>query len=176
MRGKKELVIFDTCVFGWAFRDALQDEDKNKRLSALNLVEKLQKEGADIVLPTIILFELLSVYGEEDEDDRIAFLNEVTKSFKIYDFGVQCANIASLIRNAKTKISNNKIFEGYTRSKLTIDLMILGTALSNNVRKIYTDNIKDFRKIERLIPDDYLNRIEIKELPEFMEQGTLFDD
>lgn len=65
MRERKELVMLDTCVFGWAFRDEMSEKDNDKRIAALKRVEKLKKEGVEIVLPTIVLFEFLCNWSKE---------------------------------------------------------------------------------------------------------------
>ncbi len=134
-------IVLDNCVLSWAFSSENVDNYTNdKILQAKRLIEKLDKEGDEIVLPTIVLFEFLSIFNEDEYEQREKLIQKLSKHIKMIEFGHECAVKSSeLFRISRSPTVRTDIDEtNRTSSQRKTDIMILGLSHANGVDCIYT--------------------------------------
>lgn len=133
-------IVLDNCVLTWALKSDIAESHDEKTIKAKRLIEKIEKDGDEIVIPSIILFEFLSIFDNDERDQRDRFLQEFLSSVKICDYGYDCAEkSASLFVLSRGENQNTGIDEtNRTSSQRKTDIMILGQSQSHGVDVIYT--------------------------------------
>ena len=134
-----EVIIIDTNILVYAYTDF----DKNKHKLCESIVESAFGGERICAVSNQILSELFFV------------LTEKLKSPITYD---DAATIVSGIIDSINWVKINYTHETVKKSMLLSkicniaiwDSLIAETALENNIKKIYTENVKDFRKIPGL--------------------------
>lgn len=134
-------IVLDNCVLAWAYASVdAEDYADEKILQAKRLIEKLDKDGDEILLPTIILFEFLSIFSEHEFEQREKLIQTLSKHIKLIEFGHECAVKSSeLFRISRHPSVRTEIDEtNRTSSQRKSDIMILGQSHANGVDCIYT--------------------------------------
>jgi len=166
-------VVLDNCVMAWAFKSQLTESHDAKTIQAQRLIEKIDKEGDELVIPSVVLFEFLSIFDKDERDQRESFLRELLSSIKICNYGYECAkNSASLFVLNRGDHQDTGIDESNrTSSQRKTDIMILGQAKSHGVSVIYTGDTRFASMANRLKSN---HGVEVTGMPE-PEEYTIED-
>lgn len=106
----------------------------------------LSKAPKDILIPSIVLFELeVGIAKSTKPQKRSKQLESLMSRISISSFGPQEAKIAAIVR-ADLEANGTPIGP--------YDTLIAGTALSNNATLV-THNTKEFRRVEGLGIEDW---------------------
>lgn len=165
MSGRK--VALDTCVLGWALRDKYTESDKAKKIRAERFFARLKEEKATIVVPSVVLFELLCVYSdsEEDTEAKIQFLDKLSKHCQIADLDIIAASHAASYFNATNNGDCGYNKSEREKSKRKADTMILGQAACNEVSDLIT-NDAGFISLAKALHESNKCHVSVEDIPE----------
>jgi predicted nucleic acid-binding protein len=146
------VVCLDTHILIWAIKGEAEAGQEPMILRAQAFLRSLEEEGAQVLVPAIVLAELLVRVPEEK---HAAILQEVSQRFMVVPFDIPAASeFAKLFAkwNAKDAEARSdqlgktapkdehKDMPNPGRSALKADLMILATAIVRGVSCLYTND------------------------------------
>lgn len=159
-------IVLDNCVLSWAFQsENCVDYSDERVLRAKRLIEKIDNDGDEIVIPSIVLFEFLSIFNEEEHEARENLIKSIAPHIKICEFGHSCAVKSSeLFKLSKDPDNKSAIDEtNRTSSQRKTDIMILGQAHSNGIECIFTGDDK-FIAIANILKGHH--SVDVSQMPE----------
>ena len=133
------IVGIDTMTAVWGLRHggpAVAERDLEKREKARALIERLDRDGADIVLPAVAVAELLVPLTGEEES---AFLVEVTRRCVPATFDLRAATLAAQLYRNHAIRDEYRQGEGPTRM-FRADTLIVASARGAGATRFYTDD------------------------------------
>lgn len=159
-------VSFDANILIWAFRTTHYkfrgqeptDEQKELQKKCGYLFSDLQRQGAKVVLSSIVVSEYLAGIDPANHGN---VLTEITSRFDVYSFDVRAAALAATLWNSRPKPTD--IVPG-RRVAMKADTMIVATLKLRGVSAFYSydENCQKTAKLAGLIPkglpthDEYL--------------------
>jgi len=174
----KKRIVLDTNVLGWALRDKINPSDRAKKLKAEKYLAQLNREDTTIILPTIVLFELLSVYSDspQDKTDKINFLDVLSEWCQVTDFDDLAADTAANMFNATNTGTSGYDPAEREKSKRKTDTMILAQASCAEADELITNDL-GFRKLADALTKLNICSVMVKDIPEDaqMELDELID-
>ena len=133
----KDKIFFDTSILVYAFTL----EEKKKRRISKKLVEDVFRGKIKGIVSNQVLSELFFVLVEKKKI-RKEFAEIITNSFILSEKWKKINYTFETIEKAKRiSIEHNLKFW---------DSLIVATMLENDVKQIYTENEKDFKKVKEL--------------------------
>ena len=161
----KDVVCIDAHILIWGVRRYAEPGQEMFIPRAEYFLNKCQKEGINIVVPSIVLAELLA--GVSFDVAR-ELARTMQKRFMIVPFDARAAEeFGQMWRRWKENNPNGSMnSEGFTRQQLKADYMILATAIVRGAWCIYShDNAM------KRFADGYIEVVELPEMPP--RQGNL---
>jgi predicted nucleic acid-binding protein len=159
--------MVDTHVLIWAIKERANDAQKHKVKHAQYLLHQLDKQGAQTVISTIVVSELLRDVEIDKQKEMYMVLQ---KNFLIMPFcnraALECARIAKIhdLKNPKEDLKDT-----HSNTAMKSDWMILATALVNNVQVLYTED-KPLTNMAKLVEE----KITVVPIPEPVQED-IFD-
>lgn len=141
------IVCIDTQVLYWAVvQRAPNGRDDLVRMS-IDFMEWIQKQKADVIIPTIVVGEMLVPIPE---DEHIKVMTTFNRDWMIVEYDLRSAReFARLRQNQLIKERFKDIREIHpdvTRKELVADAMIIATAIAHGAEVIYSHN-RDLRSL-----------------------------
>jgi predicted nucleic acid-binding protein len=121
---------------------SMTDAQKQFHLRARLLAAELEEDDAEIVVPTVLIGEYLVGC---DQADWVRVVQSFAEQFVCPDFDLPACQQAALVRQKHLKETKGQIYKE-RRNVLSADVKILGTALAQRVKRLYTCDA-DFRKL-----------------------------
>lgn len=163
----KKIIVLDTNVLGWALRDKINECDREKKIKAEKFYNQLDDNNVEIVVPAVVLFELLSVYSdtENDQKEKIQFMDSLSKNCQVADFDDSSAVVAAEYFNCT---HNGKC--GYDpaereKSKRKVDTMILAQAAMIGAEELITNDQGFIKHAGKLYVAD-MCKVMVTDIPE----------
>lgn len=158
---KKNIVCFDTHIVIWGVKKTANPEQEDCIPKAVHLIEKCEKDGIEIIIPSVVVAELLCIL---DDDEKNKLLGTLEKHFLIIPFDLHAALHYSQIWRRHHGLRAEL---GVTREQMKADFMIVSTAVARGASCIYSHDgpLRAFAK----------GHIEIKELPPAPPRQLSFD-
>lgn len=157
------LVCLDTMIMVWGVHQTSKPTQAHEIRKAIALLEQLEREKVNILIPTVALGEFLIKIPTEH---HLTTINQFTRRFLLAPYDAQTASVfATIWANKNPEIA--ELIEDIPRATLRADCMIVATAVARNADCIYSHDpgLKKFA-------DGY---IEVCELPNNPIQLTLDD-
>lgn len=129
-------VAVDTMVLIWGIRAGSKLDPPNKELRrrAKILLESLDEEKQEIIVPTIVVAELLTPVPHEKHID---FISELRRRFICPPFDLQCAALAAEFWQKHRRLAKGQQLK---RSTLKADVLIVATASVAGARTFYSSD------------------------------------
>ena len=152
------LVCLDTNVIQWGLLRRASGPDRQQLVArSVELVEHLNSNGAQIVLPTVVMAELLVPVRMEEQE---AVLDRFDERWIVADFDPRAAMKYAEIRSRMKDLRDQEIErEGRSstaRCVLSPDAMIIATAIVNKAEVIYTGDSDFARRTHEFMRAEYL--------------------
>lgn len=176
------LICLDSQYFSWAIRQrptAGQEGMVDKAKAFFRLLDDVK---ATILVPTPVVTELLL---GADVSERTEILRQLEERFYVREFDKISAVHAADVWNKKRKdgvidqLRKNAVTilppegNGWMRSKIKVDIMILGTAIASNVSAFYTEDAGLASLADGFVPVRAMPEIATQPLlPAFQEPNT----
>lgn len=154
------LVCFDTNFVIWGIkRQATAGQDGNIA-KAVYLLQQLEQQDKQILIPTIVLGEVLASLPVEQ---HASFVMLIRRSFILAPYDAAAASHFARMWQKRAKDSS------HSRSETKADYMIAAVAMANQCESIYSndDGLRKFAS-------DHIPVIGIEEISIPPEQGALF--
>lgn len=159
-----KVVCIDSNVAIWGIKKQSSSGQSYMVEKTTKFIGKLEDEGYEILIPSVVLAEILPV---ESPENRIEILRKIQSNFRIGNFNSYTAKIfAELFGNDYKAQKEFSIENRINYNKLKIDYMIIATAIENMCNCIITNNIKDFAQFSQ-------SRIKLIEVQEVAFQTRL---
>lgn len=134
-------ICIDTCVLVWGIRREASPGQEHMIPRTVHLLDKLQKVGAEILVPAPVLMEALLGVSEDRHQRFVAGLG---RQFIIVPFDARAAAEAATLwlkANAGRSVSDAvRLATKGSRHEIRCDFMILGIAAARGVSVLYTDD------------------------------------
>ncbi len=168
------LVCLDCQLFSWGVLGRASKGQEDKIPRAQFLIKHLDETRAAIVIPTPVVTELLM---GADPSERANILHVLEERFYVREFDQMAAIHSADVWNKKRKdgvearIRQHAIEvipgegNGWMRSTLKVDIMILGCAIAANVSAFYTNDNNLKKWADGFLP--------VRGLPEIPEQSPM---
>lgn len=164
-------IVLDNCVLAWAFMGESNADFHDERvLHAKKLVKKITEDGDRLIIPSVIVFEFLSVFHDDEKEAREAVFKELAKHVQICDFDFRSAEIAAdlFAKSRGGKFDENTRESNRTSSQRKSDIMILAQAEAHDIDYLYTGDLK-FIKMAQRFQNDLKVKVENIPLEDQME-------
>jgi predicted nucleic acid-binding protein len=159
-----EVVCLDTNILIWAIKEQATPGQEAMIARAKRFLRKLDQDGAQVIIPSLIIAELLMPVPVEH---HAAFTNLIERSFIVAPFDVKAA--IHFVRIWQQKRKHESIRElveaGKTKGELKADAMIVAIAVSQGASCLYTHD-GPMRKVA----DGF---IRVSDIPDVAEQADL---
>lgn len=151
------IVCFDTHVLIWGIKEDAEEDQKAKIEEAKYLIQKMQDDDHQVIIPSIALAEFLCGI---DPSRRPELINTIYSHFRVIPFDTAAAAIYANMWHqlGKEKRVQIRDEEKITRSVLKADMMIVATALSRDAWCIYSED-GGIKNVSEAI------RFEVRDLP-----------
>jgi predicted nucleic acid-binding protein len=150
----------DVCILG------IKEEGSPEQVAkAKNFLEHLDDKGAQVIIPSVVVAELLV---RVPPGERPTIVNYLYKHFLVMPFDIQASTLyASLWQERYTgELREQRLKTNKTRSGMKMDFLVVSIAIAKDASCIYTENVKDLKPFAN-------GRIEVREMPEILRQGHL---
>lgn len=61
-------IVLDNCVMTWALKGSVAESSDENLVKAKRLLEKIEEDKDELVIPSIVLFEFLSIFDPEESE------------------------------------------------------------------------------------------------------------
>lgn len=141
-----KICCFDTNMISYLLIPNPNDPNWEERSKVIDkLINELISNKTEFYLPSIVLFELLMAYEEEEKRHELFIL--LTEMFRVASFDISSAIIGAEILSVNGFHSTHpKPFEG-SRQLIKTDAKILATAVGIHSDTLYTNNKADFSQL-----------------------------
>lgn len=156
-----DLVCFDTQIIIWGLKEEATDGQEVNIDKAKYLIDTCEKDGVDIIVPSIVVAELLCALDPSLHND---FRKQMHRRFIVPPFDTQAALHFAKIWREKYQFKDEY---GISRTKMKADFMITATAIARGAKCIYSEDIK-LKKFAQ----DY---IDVRPLPIIERQMSIED-
>jgi predicted nucleic acid-binding protein len=158
------IVCIDTSLLIYALQENPSTAAEGELLRrSKEYMEWLEDKNVPVMLPTPVISEFLT---GRDRTVRLDVLTALSDFAVVCDFDLRAAILASELRSEYWL--KHKLPKGVKRQIVTVDMMIVATAIVNGAALIVTHNLTDFKNIAG-------ERIEIRSIEEGPPgQGRLF--
>lgn len=154
------LVCFDTNFVVWGIKRQASAGQESNIPKAVYLLQQLEQQDKQILIPTIVLGEALASLSVEQ---HASFVSLIQRSFILAPYDAAAA--VHYARMWQHRMKNSS----HSRNETKADYMIAAIALANRCEAIYS-NDGGLRKFA----SDYIAVIGIEEISVPPEQGALF--
>lgn len=139
-------VCVDSNFLVWAIKERASAGQEYLIPIAKKVVEYLDQNKIEIVVPSLVVAELLS--DIEDDDTRDLLADVISNNFRVIQYDVLCAKeFASLrVKMDKGVMKEHRVSNNIHQSRLKADYNICASAIATNCDAIITNNKKDFLK------------------------------
>jgi len=120
------------------------------------LLERLSREGTRVGVPAPVVVEYLAGVGQASQAKQFELLNEKFEIHPVDDRAVRLAGEIERRRQASRKKQHQG---GVPQRCAKMDVLILSVAIVSGAKEVFTDNVKEFRKLAE-------NRITVSDLPD----------
>lgn len=156
-----DLVCFDTQIIIWGVKRQATPGQKDKIDKAKYLISICERDGIDIMVPSVVVAEILCAL---DSSLHNAFSEFMHRRFIVPPFDTQAAlHFAEMWRNKKQIKDDSRI----SRAEMKADFMITATAMARGAKCIYSEDV-GLKKFAQ----DY---IDIRPLPSIERQMSIED-
>jgi len=148
----------DSQILIWGIKKQFTEGQENKIERAESFFRKVDEEGHQILIPTVVLAEILA---PEPKGKYSMYMDVINESFMIGEFNTMCAiRYAEILHNRFEDLKQFAHNNGIRREKMKADFMVLATALAYNAHTLYTND-----KGLLSIASGYIQACEIPKLP-----------
>ena len=151
----------DTNIIIWGIKRQASEGQREMIVKAENFFKYCDDSKIEIIIPTIVIAEVLSV---EPKENQIKYLKVFNDSFRVCDFDVpsamKCAELLQINYSDLKELIKN---EGIRKDKMKFDFAIIATEITNNASCIYS-NDPDLERFAK-------NLIEVKDLSSIWTTG-----
>lgn len=154
------LVCFDTNFLIWGVKQQATPGQERNIAKAVYLLELLDKQDKQILLPSIVLGEVLAALPPEQ---HAKFMDLVQQSFIVAPYDAAAAVHYARLWQRRTRDTS------HTRNETKADYMITAIAVANGCEIIYSNDV-GLRKFAA----EHIPVIGIEEIDVPPEQGQLF--
>ena len=127
----------DSNIFIWGIKRQSNPEETHRINEARDFFDWADKDGHEIVIPTIVLAECLA---HEPLEKRAEILTVVYETFRVVDFDVRAAlKYAEMLEGDKwsaAKTLGQSI--GVNRQEMKVDFLIAASAAAHGALRLYT--------------------------------------
>jgi predicted nucleic acid-binding protein len=150
----------DNHILIWAIRGVAEVGQETMIRRAKLLLEELEKEQADIVIPAVVVSEFLTGVPKPQHTELLRVLS---RRFQLPPFDVRAAAVAATIwrdnaeKNPELREQIRETFPGVERAKIKADIQIIATCVARNVDVLFSHD-GPLRTLAK-------GTIEVRELP-----------
>tara|TARA_Y100000310_G_C20069107_1_gene528503 strand:+ start:51 stop:551 length:501 start_codon:yes stop_codon:yes gene_type:complete len=133
-----KLVCFDNHVLIWGIKEEASPGQEDMIPRAKSFIKELDESNTKVLIPSVVIAEFLMRIPPEA---HTTITNLFSKSFLVASFDTAAASHFATIWQAKKNQGGiAKIQEemGTTREELKVDALIVATAVSHQVERIYS--------------------------------------
>lgn len=136
-------VCLDNHILIWGIRAAATRGQESMIVRAKALIEDLDRNDAEILVPAVVIAEFLAGAPKEQHAE---LLNVLHRRFQLPPFDVRAAAVAAGLwrdfaeRNSAWREQIRTEFPGIQNVKIKADVQILATALARGAETLYTQD------------------------------------
>jgi predicted nucleic acid-binding protein len=162
-----KVVCFDTNVAIWAIHEQATPGQEYMIERTQRFIQQLDANKDKIMIPSVVLSEFLLPIPAEH---HALTLNLMQRSFIIAPFDLQASAVFAKIWQIKHAAATIQELrqQGFTRTQLKADCMIVATAIAKGAGCIYSHD-KDVRKFSE-------GQIDCYDIPDIPGQLALFEE
>lgn len=160
-------VCIDTHILIWGIQKEASTGQKQMISAAQAFLRHLDSEGADILIPSVVLGEFLLRIPTGKHETVRAFFEQ---RFKVPPYDAASASRQAEVWQGSKDEGVYDVLRGdeiASRSEIRADCMIIGTALAHGAALIYSHDQKTLGKLAK-------GFIKVLQMPEIAEQRDIF--